>query len=102
MCGMGLLALTTSCSDGDDEIKSVSYDRLFSPTNVQAKVQNKTNVNISWTAVREAEAYTIELFANDELEFTGSPVATYNEMTDNSYTINGLMGELNIQPASKL
>lgn len=92
-CGISLLTFTTSCSDSDEEIKSVTYDRLFSPTGVEAKVQNKTNVRLSWEEVNGAEAYTIELFANDSLEFAGSPVATYNDVTDNPYTITGLMGE---------
>lgn len=93
ICGISLLTLTTSCSDVDDEIKSVTYSRLFSPTDVQARVQNKTNVRLSWKEVSGAETYTIELFANDNLEFTGIPVATYNDITDNPYTIIGLMGE---------
>jgi hypothetical protein len=93
ICGISLLALTTSCSDVDDEIKSVTYSRLFSPTDVQARVQNKTNVRLSWEEVNGADAYTIELFANDNLEFAGTPAATYNDITENPYTITGLMGE---------
>ncbi len=93
ICGMSLLTLTASCSDPDDEIKSVAYSRLFSPTDVQAKVQNKTNVRLSWKEVNDAESYTIELFANDNMEFAGTPVATYNDITENPYTITGLMGE---------
>jgi hypothetical protein len=41
ICGVGLMAFAASCSDLDDEIKSSSYDRLFSPTAVEARVQTK-------------------------------------------------------------
>ena len=93
ICGVGLMAFAASCSDLDDEIKSSSYDRLFSPTAVEARVQNKTNVRLGWTKVLGADSYVIELFANDSLQFEGSPVTTYNEVTDNPYTITGLDGE---------
>ena len=86
ICGVGLMAFAASCSDLDDEIKSSSYDRLFSPTAVEARVQNKTNVRLGWTKVLGADSYVIELFANDSLQFEGSPVTTYNEVTDNPYT----------------
>ena len=56
-------------------------------------VQNKTNVRLGWTKVLGADSYVIELFANDSLQFEGSPVTTYNEVTDNPYTITGLDGE---------
>ena len=93
ICGVSLMAFAASCSDLDDEIKSSSYDRLFSPTAVEARVQNKTNVRLGWTKVLGADSYVIELFANDSLQFEGSPVTTYNEVTDNPYTITGLDGE---------
>ena len=93
ICGVGLMAFAASCSDLDDEIKSSSYDRLFSPPAVEARVQNKTNVRLGWTKVLGADSYVIELFANDSLQFEGSPVTTYNEVTDNPYTITGLDGE---------
>lgn len=93
MCCVGLTAFVTSCSEPDDEIKNSVYDRLFSPTAVEARVQNKTNVSLKWTDVRGAASYAIELFANDSLTFAGSPVETYNDVTDNAYVIVGLMGE---------
>ncbi|MFR9261565.1 MAG: fibronectin type III domain-containing protein [Bacteroides cellulosilyticus] len=86
------MAFAASCSDLDDEIKSSSYDRLFSNCR-GGRVQNKTNVRLGWTKVLGAGSYVIELFANDSLRFEGSPVTTYNEVTDNPYTITGLDGE---------
>ena len=41
--GIGAVLLTaTACSDIADELTSVEYDRLFSPTEFEAKVQNTT------------------------------------------------------------
>lgn len=93
-CGMGLMVLITGCSDPDDEIKTSVYDRLFSPTEVKARVQNKTNVTLSWEEVNGAKCYAIELFANDSLSFAGTAVASYDEVIQNPFVITGLMGEI--------
>ena len=45
-----VLFTAAGCSDPDDELTSVEYDRLFKPTAVEAKVQNKTNVCLKQTA----------------------------------------------------
>ena len=36
-----VLFTAAGCSDPDDELTSVEYDRLFKPTSFEAKVQNK-------------------------------------------------------------
>lgn len=41
-----VLFTAAGCSDPDDELTSVEYDRLFKPTAVEAKVQNKTMYNL--------------------------------------------------------
>ena len=41
----------TSCSDPDEPITSVEFDRLFSPTELEAKVQNTTGVKLTWFAI---------------------------------------------------
>lgn len=68
ICGVGLMAFAASCSDLDDEIKSSSYDRLFSPTAVEARVQNKTNVRLGWTKVLGA----------DLMSLNSSPMTVYS------------------------
>ena len=89
-----VLFTAAGCSDPDDELTSVEYDRLFKPTAVEAKVQNKTNVKLSWECLSKADSYTIQLFANDLTESCeGTPTAEYTEVTDNPYTIVGLEGE---------
>ena len=93
--GLALLALTTACEDQSEEITSIDYNRLFAPINVEARVTNRTNVQLTWNLTKGATAYNIELFANDSLTFTGSPVNTYNGITADQmpYQIVGLEGE---------
>ena len=69
--GLALAALTTACEDQSEEITSIDYSRLFAPINVEARVTNRTNVQLTWTPTKGATAYNIELFANDSLTFTG-------------------------------
>ena len=54
-----VLFTAAGCSDPDDELTSVEYDRLFKPTAVEAKVQNKTNVQLTWECLSKADSYTI-------------------------------------------
>lgn len=95
--GIGAVLFTAaSCSDPDDELTSVEYDRLFSPTALEAKVQNKTNVRVSWECISEKDAssYTIELFANDaDMACEGTATLSFDEVTENPYIITGLEGE---------
>ena len=64
MLGLATLALA-SCGDVADEITSIVYGRNFSPTNLEARVVNRTNVRLTWTPVEGATSYNIEVFAND-------------------------------------
>lgn len=92
---MGAVLFTAaSCSDPDEELTSVEYDRLFKPTAVEAKVQNKTNVRLSWECLSKADTYTIQLFADDtNMQFAGTPTLEYANITESPYTISGLSGE---------
>lgn len=92
---MGAVLFTAaSCSDPDDELTSVEYDRLFKPTAVEAKVQNKTNVRLSWECLSKADTYTIQLFADDSnMQFEGTPTLEYTNIVESPYTISGLAGE---------
>lgn len=93
--GLALVALTTACEDQGSEITEVNYERLFSPLNLEARVTNKTNVRLNWTATKGASSYTIEVFADDNLTFTGTPAKTIEGITvaELPYTITGLEGE---------
>lgn len=92
---LGAVIFTASgCSDPDDELTSVEYDRLFKPTAVEAKVQNKTNVKLTWDCLSKADNYTIQLFADDEnMSFEGTPTFEYTDVTESPYLITGLAGE---------
>lgn len=87
-----LSAFTVSCSEPDDEITTGIFDRLFSPTNVEAILQKRTNVKFKWVAVANAKSYTIELYENQNMTFEGTP-KVYDGITDNTYTVEGLLGE---------
>jgi hypothetical protein len=88
--GISLVVALTGCSEPDDEITSLDYDRLFSPTDLQAKVVNKVNVTLLWNAVKGAESYQIEIYDNEACE--GTPVKTA-QATTNPFTIEGLNGD---------
>lgn len=91
--GLSIAFVLTGCSDPDDEILSIDYDRLFSPTKVTARVVSRTNILMTWNKVKDAESYTIEVFANGDLNFDGTPVQTITGVTATTYTVTGLEGE---------
>lgn len=92
--GICTATMFVACSDDvDDEITDVQYDRLFSPTSVEAKVQSQVNVRLSWTSKVNATGYNIEVFADDSLTFVGTPTLTFESVTENPYTITNLEGE---------
>lgn len=90
-CMIGLASLgLTSCSDVADEITSIVYGRYFSPTDLTAKVRNRTSIEVSWTAVNGADQYEVTLYqGTDE---TGTVVQAVTT-TDDTYTFTGLEGE---------
>jgi len=91
--GLSALALT-SCGEPDDEITGLSFGRNFSPTSVEAKVRNRTNVELSWKQGEGVTKYNIEVFANDSLTFAGTPVKTFSVTPDEvPVLITGLEGE---------
>ena len=79
--GLSLVGMT-ACSDPDDAITSVEFNRLFSPTELEAKVQNTTGVKLTWFAISNAEQYQIEIYADDEdMTFEGTPLTFTGEST---------------------
>ena len=92
--GMACALFTfASCSDPDDELTSVEFDRLFAPTNLEFRV-NQVDVTATWGCISEADTvtYLAELF-NDggALAFQGDPVATYTS-SSRSVLMEGLDG----------
>ena len=95
--GMCALAFTAvSCDDEAEELTSVEYDRLFAPTELEIRIQDRTNIRASWGCLSDADAqsYTIELFANDpNMACEGTATETYTDIKENPYVITGLAGE---------
>ena len=94
--GLAIAALTTvACEDQSEEITSIEYSRYFAPINLEARVQNRTDVRLTWTPSQGATSYNIEVFANDSLTFAGTAALTFNGITEQDvpYVITGLDGE---------
>lgn len=89
MLGLGTLALT-SCSDPMDELTDIVYGRVFSPVDFEARNATQNSVNLQWVASEGASKYVIEIFADDNLTFEGTPVHTF-ETTATSCHVEGLM-----------
>ncbi len=95
LLGLSVLLFNAACSE-TDELLEVNYDRLFSVNedNLSVNVISRTTLRISWRAVDNAEAYVIELFADDEeMLFEGDPNLTVETTYESPYLIEGLLGE---------
>lgn len=90
IAGCLLLGAVASCSDAPDELTSVDYDRLFSPTEIDTRIRNAVDVTVSWNAVDKATGYVLELYLGTTAGDT--PLRT-DEATTNSFTYEGLEGE---------
>ena len=94
LCCLSLLF--SGCSKTvDEEITSLNFSRLLSPSGVTATVVNRTSVRLNWNKVAKAETYTIEFFNNDTMDFSGTPVRTVQGVEPDAmpYTVPGLVGE---------
>lgn len=98
VCISAVLAslLLAGCTKSlDSEIKSFETSRLFSPTDIDARVINKTSVRLSWNKVNKADTYSIQLFDNGNLDFSGTPSKTITDITFDQvpYVVTDLDGE---------
>jgi hypothetical protein len=67
--------IASGCSDDiEPEITSLDVSRLFSPVDLEARIVNQTSVRLTWKEVDKAESYNIEVFANGNEDYSGSPV----------------------------
>lgn len=90
-CMLGVASLgLTSCGDVADEITSIVYDRYFSPTDLTAKVRNRTNIEVSWKAVNGASQYVVEVYSGSDESGTKVGEQTTTETT---VLVTGLEGE---------
>ncbi|ODT35860.1 MAG: DUF5123 domain-containing protein [Niabella sp. SCN 42-15] len=88
--------LLAGCSKNvKDEITSLNFSRLMSPSGVTAVVVNRTSVRLNWNKVTKAQGYAIEFFNNGTMDFSGTPVRTVSNVAPDAmpYTVPGLVGE---------
>ncbi len=64
LTGVALLA-TTSCSDPDDEIKTVNMDRLLRPTELELKIVDKTSIKATMNFVSLPSYVDVTVEVND-------------------------------------
>ena len=88
--GCLLLGAAASCSDAPDELTSVDYDRLFSPTSLDWEVRNQVDCIVKWNAVANATSYVVELYEGETL---GETPMRVDEVTEPTLTYEGLVGE---------
>lgn len=76
-----------------DEITELNVSRLFSPTAVEARIVNQTSVRLTWSEVRHAGAYAVQLFEGTGT--SGTPALSFEGITleDLPYTVANLNGE---------
>ena len=72
--GLAIVGMA-ACSGQDDIVDNIEYNRLFSPTELEAKVQNTTGVRLSWRILSETNDYVVEIYADDaDMTFSGTPL----------------------------
>lgn len=84
-----------SCSDDRaEELRSVDYNRLFSPIDVSVLVINRVDARVDWAPNEDVETYTLEVFEG-EMAFEGTPVRVIEGVTapEIPYDIKELEGE---------
>lgn len=86
--GISLMIILPGCSDPDDEITKIDYDRLFSPTELSSRVVELTGVDLKWNTVRYADSYTIELFKEETMERI--PAKLVEGITKGEVSLTGL------------
>lgn len=90
-CILGLGFLTVaSCDDPMEEITSIVYDRVFAPTDFEARNIQETSVTLQWNASKGAGDYTLQLFADDSLTFEGEPDVILTT-SETSINVTGLV-----------
>lgn len=85
------------CSDDiPAELTSLQTSRLFSVTNLDARVVNQTQVRLNFKAVKDAESYVVEFFEGENTDFVGTPALAIADITMDQlpYVVErGLAGE---------
>lgn len=79
---IAIMMVTSGCKDDiPEELTRLEVSRLFSPTDLDARIVNQTSVRLTWDAVNGAKTYNVEVFENGNLDFSGQPVRTVAGVT---------------------
>jgi len=96
LAAFAVIGFTASCGDDiPEEITSIETDRLFSPTDVELRVINKTSIRVNWKAVTGAVSYDVEVFETAVGEGTIVQSAAGLTTLDLPYVFTGFDGETN-------
>lgn len=86
-----LLTSITACEfETDPVIENLDFNRVFSPTELTARIRNRTTVELTWRLKEDAEHYIVE-FSEDSLLFN-TIIKTVEVSPDGlpfSYTLEG-------------
>lgn len=84
----------SSCKDELKEITKLNVSNAFSPTDLKVIIVNKTSARLTWARVKNASSYTVEFFANGDLDFSGTPFKALEDVkfTDLPLTVRGFAG----------
>lgn len=86
-----LLFTAASCEDDrDEELLAIQSDRLLSVVDLELKVRNKVNIEVTWKQNAQTDSYDLELYQGSSA--TGTPLQVANT-AENNYTFKGLLGE---------
>lgn len=87
--------IIAGCTKIHPEATSLDVSRLFSPINLDARVINKTSMRLTWKEVAKATSYDVELFANGDGDFSGTPEESLSGVTYDQLplVVSGLSGE---------
>jgi hypothetical protein len=90
MITSGLLAgmFMLSCEDPTDLPGDPEYDRLFSPTGVNAVITNYMHATISWKNIEGATGYTVEIYKGEN-DLSESNLLLQQEVTGNKIEFDG-------------
>jgi hypothetical protein len=60
--GLFAMLLLNACKENiDPVVNELSFNRAFTPTGLSSQISNITTVTLSWTAVRNADHYVVEI-----------------------------------------
>jgi len=55
-------SLNACKEDIDPVVEELSFNRAFSPINLSAQISNQTTVTVTWTGVKNADQYVLEIY----------------------------------------